>query len=322
MNQSHNLWSRMTSRIAKNRKHFYWALPLCFVLVYVLMLCVPRTYSSSFSFVEENQQALDNYRVLTLNDPANYDLGLAQTRNAIDRFGYGELVFSSQFLQPLFLMPVSTLDGKFEGTYADYVYREMRKPFWMKAKSWMVNLFKSQGKDLSPVQPEKDGLSLSRRQAGVLSDMRKQIRFKIDDHTDVATVEIRTQDPQVSAQVAHYVEQQLHQFAREYQHEKMQQMLNQIAKITCDAEQAWHEAERTHAADVSMRKGIYESFYRQQLLYQAQMMSRPALVTLSDPIINYQPVAPRRMLVSLLVTFLLALGMGAWFCRREIAEAL
>lgn len=322
MSQSNNLLSRMASRITKKRKHFYWALPLCFVIVFALMLCIPRSYSSSFSFAEESQQAIEHYRVMTLNDPANYDLGLAQTQSAIDRFGYGELIYSSQFLQPLFLMPVSTLDGEFEGTYADYVYKEMRKPFWLKAKAWIMDLFSSKEKDLSPVQPEKDGLSLSRRQAGVLADIRKQISFKIDDHTDVAMVEVRTQDPQVSAQVAHYIEQQLYQFAERYQQQKMQQTLNQIVTITQDAEQAWHEAERTHASDVLLRKGIYESFYRQQLVYQAQMMSHPALVTLSDPTINYRPVAPRRMLVSLLVTFLVALGMGAWFCRREIAEAL
>lgn len=312
----------MTRRIAKNRKHFYWALPLCFIVIFALMLCIPRSYSSSFSFVVESQQAAERNSVMTLNDPSNYDLGLTQTRSAIDGFGYGELIYSSQFLQPLFLMPVSTVDGSFEGTYADYVYTAMRKPFWLKAKSWIVNLFKGEKKDLSPVQPSIDGLHLSRRQAGVLFDIRKQILFKIDDHTDVATVEIRTQDPLVSAQVAHYVEQQLSQFAMTYQQQKMQRTLDQMVNITRDAEEAWHESERTHASDIHLRKGIYESFYRQQLVYQAQMMSHPALVTLSDPIINYRPVAPRRTIVSLLVTFLVALGMGAWFCRHEIAEAL
>lgn len=322
MNPSNNLLSRMSRRIAENRKHFYWALPLCFVVVYALMLCIPRTYSSRFSFAEESQQPIEHYRVMTLNNPSEYDLGLAQTRSAIDRFGYGELIHSSQFLQPLFLMPVSTLDGSFKGTYADYICMGQRKPFWSNAKSWVVNLFKGQEKDLSSVQPKEDGLYLSRRQAGVLSDMSEQIRFKVDDHTDVATVEIRTQDPQVSAQVAHYVEQQLHAYAKMYQQQKMQKTLDQMEHITREAEQAWHEAERTHASDIQLRKNIYESFYRQQLVYQAQMMSRPALVTLSDPTINYRPVAPHRLLVSLLITILVALGMGTWFCRHEIAEAL
>lgn len=322
MSQPNSLLFRMSRRIAENRKHFYWALPVCFVVVFALMLCIPRTYSSRFSFAEESQQPIEHYRVMTLNNPSEYDLGLAQTQSAIDRFGYGELIHSSQFLQPLFLMPVSTLDGEFEGTYADYVNKGMRQPFWSKAKSWIVNLIKGQKKDLSPVQPEKDGLSLDRRQAGILSVISEHILFKVDDHTDVATVEIRTQDPQVSAQVAHYVEQQLHAYAKMYQQQKMQKTLDQMEHITREAEQAWHEAERTHASDIQMRKNIYESFYRQQLVYQAQMMSHPALVTLSDPTINYRPVAPRRMLVSLLVTFLVALGMGAWFCRHEIAEAL
>lgn len=312
----------MWRRIVSNRKHFYWALPVCFVVVFALMLCIPRTYSSRFSFAEESQQPIENYRVMTLNNPSNYDLGLAQTRSAIDRFGFGELISSSQFLQSLFLMPVSTLDGSFEGTYADYVCMGQRKPFWSKAKTWISNLLKGQSIDLSPVQPQKDGLHLSRREAGVLSNMRDQIRFKVDDHTDVATVEVRTQDPQVSAEVAHYIEQQLHAYANTYQQQKMQKTLEQMEQITREAEAAWKESERTHASDIQLRKSIYESFYRQQLVYQAQMMSRPALVTLSDPTINYRPVAPHRMLVALLVTFLVALGMGAWFCRREIAEAL
>lgn len=132
----------MVQHLHAHRILFYWSVPVCFVVVLVIMFCVPKTYQSSWSLVVEDQRAIDGDRTLTINSSEQYDLGLFQTRNSINEYSYSDLVTSSQLLKSLCAAPVSTLDGQFEGTYSDYINRYMRKPLFQRLKGSIIRLFR------------------------------------------------------------------------------------------------------------------------------------------------------------------------------------
>ncbi len=317
MSEKTNTSSRISQRIHQHRVLFYWAIPICLVVVYALMFCVPTTYQSSFSFATENPRAVDENRVLTLNNPGQYDLGLAQTRSGIEEYGYADLVSSPQFLKMLFATPVSTIDGKFEGTYAEYIDSYMRKSLLKKIKGLLRNKANTDS-----ITESMDGVMMNRKQASIMATMHKQIKHTIDQHTDVIKIEVVTQDPLVSAQVAKYAEAQLRTFVQDYQMQKMQIVLERLDSLTEQAERDWQEAVREKSPDTEVSKQIYDAFRRQQVIYQAQMVAQSPFVTLSDPVVNYTPKGPHRTMTALLITLIFSLLMGAWVCRREIAEAL
>lgn len=312
----------MAQRLHAHRVWFYWSVPVCFVVVLVIMLCVPKTFQSSWSLVVEDQRAIDGDRALTINSPEQYDLGLFQTRNSINEYSYSDLVTSSQLLKSLCSAPVSTLDGQFEGSYSDYINHYMRKPVLRRAKGSIMRLFRKKT-PANPALSQTNGeVYLTPAQAGTMAIMRQQISCTFDKRTDIVKIDVVTQDPLVSAQVAKHVENQLEALIMGYQTQKIESVLCHIDTLTLHAENEWKEAVQAHSAKAETYRQIYESFRRQQVIYQAQMVSRKPFVTLSEPTIVYEKTSPHPLRTAVLATLAFSLLLMAWFCRRELMEAL
>ncbi len=317
-----SLYSRMAHHLRTHRVLFYWSVPVCFVLVLVIMFCVPKTYQSSWSLKVENQRAIDGDRMLTINSPEQYDLGLFQTQSSINEFSYSDLVTSSQLLKSLCSAEVSTLDGQFAGSYSDYINRYMRKPLSQRIKGSIIRLFKGQVQGTPASSTVNKAVYLTPGQAGTMDVMRQQITCTYDKRTGIVKIDVVTQDPLVSAQVAKHVENQLEALITGYQTQKIESILCHIDTLTVHAENDLKEAMRTHSADVDKYRQIYESFHRQQVIYQGQMVVRKPFVTLSEPTIVYKKTGPHPFRTAILSTLVFVLLLAAWFCRRELAEML
>lgn len=317
-----SLYRRMSQHLRAHRVWFYWSVPVFFVVVLVIMCCVPKTYQSSWSLVVEDQRAIDGDRTLTINSPEQYDLGLFQTRNSINEYSYSDLVTSSQLLKSLCAAPVSTLDGQFEGTYSDYINHYMRKPVFQRMKGSIARLFRGKPKGAPASSATSEEVYLTRGQAATMAVMRQQISCTFDKRTDIVKIDVMTQDPLVSAQVAKHIENQLEALIMGYQTQKIESVLNHIDTLTLQAENEWKEAVRTHSANADTYKQIYDSFRRQQVVYQAQMVVRKPFVTLSEPTIVYEKTGPHPLQTALLTTLIFAVLLAAWFCRRELVEIL
>lgn len=317
-----SLCQRMAQHLHAHRILFYWSVPVCFVVVLVIMFCVPKTYQSSWSLVVEDQRAIDGDRTLTINSSEQYDLGLFQTRNSINEYSYSDLVTSSQLLKSLCAAPVSTLDGQFEGTYSDYINRYMRKPLFQRLKGSIIRLFRRKVTCAPVSSATNDEVYLTQGQAATMAIMRQQITCTFDKRTDIVKIDVVTQDPLVSAQVAKHVENQLEALIMGYQTQKIESILSHIDTLTLNAENEWKEAVHTRSNNADTYKQIYESFHRQQVIYQAQMVVRKPFVTLSEPTIVYEKVGPHPFQTSILATLVFAILLAAWFCRRELMEIL
>ena len=312
----------MAQRLHAHRVLFYWSVPVCFVVVLVIMLFVPKTYQSSWSLVVEDQRAIDGDRTLTINSPEQYDLGLFQTRNSINEYSYSDLVTSSQLLKLLFTAPVSTLDGQYEGFYSDYINHYMHKPVFQRMKGSIVRLFRRKPKGAPLPSATSGEVYLTPWQAATMEVMRRQIICTHDKRTGIVKIDVETQDPLVSAQVAKHMENQLEALIIGYQTQKIESVLNHIDTLTLQAENEWKEAVRTHSTNADTYKQIYDSFRRQQVVYQAQMVVRKPFVVLSEPTIVYEKTGPHPLRTAVFVTIVYALLLAALFCRRELAEIL
>lgn len=313
-----NIATRMAQRLRAHRVFFFWSVPVCFAVVYALMFCVPTTFRSGWSLVSERIDAADEYRTLTLNSPEQYDLGLTQSRSGIDADDYRDLVLSPQVLRPLLSVPVSTIDGQFIGTYGDYITHYMRKPLLSRVRSCL------RGEQSSGSRPSyaAEDVFLTREEAATIATIRKQIDCTYDKQSDIVRIEVVTQDPLVSAEVAKHLENGLQAQIEGYHIAKAQRLLAHIDSLTSQAEAQWQDAVHTHSADAATCRLIYDSFRRQQVICQAQMVAPKPFTTLSEPVIIYAPKGPHRLLIALLLTLVYGLIAGAWICRREIAEAL
>lgn len=312
--------SRMAQRLRTHRVLFYWSVPVCFVVVYALMFCVPTTYKSQWSLVAERTDASDEYRTLTLNHPEQYDLGLVQTRNGIDADDYKDMVYSPQLLRPLLTAPVATIDGKFCGTYSDYINHYQRKSPLSKVSGGIRRCLHGEQKSGSRPSYAAEDIFLTRGEAKTMATIRKQITCTLDKQSEIVRIEVVAQDPLVSAQVAKHIENGLQAQIEDYHKRKAQRLLAHIDSLATVAESQWKEAAHTPEADTY--RLIYNSFRRQQVICQAQAVSPMPFTTLSEPAVIYAKKGPHRLLTALLLTLVYTLAAGAWICRREIAESL
>lgn len=293
------------SRICSSLKAHKWILigagPVVLVGVYALLLLVPNKYTCRVGVLMESQRTVERERSITLNSPENYDLGFYRTDNIINRQAYNELITSPDVLFAICDKEVSTLDGSYKGTLANYLYPK---------------------KEEESVDTQVQGMN-SPYQYKLIKKMRKCIEVSVDQNSDVISINVTTKDPLVSAQMATYIEAEMKRTLLKYEQDKMQVVLNQLIELTNQAEKDWQAAKQNGNAQADLRKQVYESFARQQIIYAAQMAAIPSSTyTITKPMIDYDKSAPHRTIIAVLMTLLVEMGLGVWYCRREIIELL
>lgn len=294
------------SRICNSLKAHKWILigagPVVLVGVYALLLLVPNKYTCRVGVLMESQRTVERERSITLNSPENYDLGFYRTDNIITRQAYNELITSPDVLFAICDKEVSTLDGSYKGTLADYIYPK---------------------KEVKNLEEPKVEVINSPYQYRLVKKLRQCIEVSVDQNSDVVSINVTTKDPLVSAQMATYIEAEMKRTLLKYEQDKMQAVLNQLVELTNQAEKDWQAAKQNGNAQADLRKQVYESFARQQVIYAAQMAAIPSSTyTITKPMIDYSKSAPHRTVIAVLMTLLVEMGLGVWYCRREIIELL
>jgi len=277
---------------------FYWVgLPVLFIMLAAATFLIPKTYESKFVIIRETQLAIEHNRVMTLNRPENYDLGVLRTDNVFNRYAYEKIIYSDAFIRALLEMPVKTVDGSFEGSCFIYLNR------------------KNANKKIS--KPEIVDTTLpwiSKSQEAAGRTLRGMIDVKLDFESQQVTIRCTSEDPLVSTQLAQNIQHELAVFVRQYELDKMEMTLSQLHELTQQAKAEWEK-------DPSNEKEqIYKSFARQEVVYKAQMMNVPAFSTLSEPSFSYRKVAPSRWKLPFIITVLVGAGVWGWRNRKRLVQ--
>ena len=273
-------------------------LGVCFVAFFALTFLSPRQFESRFVIAQETEQAIEHNRVMTLNRPENYDLGVVRTDNMFDAFAYKELVVSDAFLRQLVDERVRLLDGSWEGTYGEYVQQQ---------KSLLARLMARRG---AGARGDSALLWQSPEQEKVKIALLKAIDTEVDFETEFLTITFTSQDPFVSTTMAKAIQRNLLTYVENYQQEKMAITLEQLHALSERAKADYLAA--TDADEKAVKEQIYLSFARQEVIFDAQSMYRPAFVTIAEPSFSYGKVAPKRFKLAFLLTALLACALIVW----------
>lgn len=300
MKETTNLFTKIGAALKAHKWVLIAAAPVMLIAVYLFLLHVPNKYTTTLKVLVETQQAADLNRVLTLNRPENYDLGIVRTDNPFNRRNYSEMIQSPQILCPLLDKEVSTLDGSYKGSLAEFLYPDPKQQVAV-----------------------LDTSVLSPYEVKLIKKLKNCISVSLDLQSNVLSVQVTTTDALVSVQIARYLEKEILVFIHEYELNKMQQTFDKLVALTSQAELDWKQAVKQGDAQAKVRQQVYDSFSRQQIVFAAQMATlHPSICTLSDPMIDYTPSSPHRFRTAVLLAILIEVLLGAWFCRREIIEVL
>ena len=210
----------IAKEMKKHKKQYLIALPVTFVLSCLLILCVPRYYTSTAKLAPE----ISSFSSSSLGDIASsfgFDLGgNSANGDAIFPELYPELIESNDFMVGMFDVKVKSKDGSINTTYYDYLATKRQTPWWSKAYNSVKQLFDTP--DSTPVS--KNGkvnpFQLTRRQDQIARLMSKNIKCDIDKKNYVISITVVDQDPLICATLADTVQAKLQDFITAYRTKK------------------------------------------------------------------------------------------------------
>ena len=331
----------IAKEMKKHKKQYLIALPVTFVLSCLLILCVPRYYSSTAKLAPE----ISSFSSSSLGDIASsfgFDLGGSSANgDAIFPELYPELIESNDFMVGMFDVKVKSKDGSINTTYYDYLATKRQTPWWTKTYNSVKQLFDTH--DSTPVSKygKANPFQLTRRQDQIARLMSKNIKCDIDKKNYVISITVEDQDPLICATLADTVQAKLQNFITSYRTKKAKKDLEYYKKLSSDAKSKYERIRQQYGSYSDANQDVVLESYRlkandmeneMQLLYntytslqaqvqQAQaklLMQTPAFTTLQSASVPLKPAGPKRMLFVLGMTFLAFIVVTVYSIRKMI----
>lgn len=310
-----------------HKKMYCIALPITLVVSCLLIICVPRYYTSTAKLAPE----LSSYNSSSLGDIASsfgFDIGgNSSTGDAIFPELYPELISSNDFITSLFDVNVTSADGSIKTTYFNYLATMNKSPWWSKASNMVRSWFAEKDTTKSSPNAKVNPFKLTRKQNEIAQAISGRISCSVDKKNYVISITVQDQDPLICATLADTVQARLQQFITQYRTSKARKDLQYYQKLCAEAKEKYENARRAYGSYADANQDvILESFKLKendmensmQLLYnnytalqtqvqQARaklLMQTPAFTTLQGAYVPLKPAGPKRMLFVLGMTFL------------------
>lgn len=308
----------------KHKKLYFISLPVVFIISCLLIICVPRYYTSTAKLAPE----LSSFNSSSLGDLASsfgFDIGgNSNNGDAIFPELYPELISSNDFLVSMFDVKVKSIDGSINTSYYDYLATKQQSPWWSKCMNGVKSWFAT--KDSSIVAEKANPFRLTKKQNDIAQSIARLVTCSVDKKNYVISISVEDQDPLICATIADTVQTRLQQFITEYRTSKAKKDLEYYKKLCADAKAKYEKTRRTYGSYADANQEVILESYKlkendleneMQLLYnnytamqtqvqQAQaklLMQTPAFTTLQSASVPLKPAGPKRMIFVLGMTF-------------------
>ena len=297
------------------------------VVTMAILFCIPRHYVVTVKLAPEfGESAAGGGALSSAASMFGLNLG-GQGADAIVPEFYPDIVKSTDFLVPIMGVRTVTQDGEFEGSYAEYVLKQEKFPWWSKLMGKAISLI---SKKPEPINTSSDyeinPFMLTKAESDLMKRISTNIGCAVDEKTGVITLTFKAQDALVAANMANSVKEELQSFITKYRTGKNKvEYLHSTAM--CDtAYVKYVNAQRMYAEYVDKHQGvskqiykieeerlagemqlafeIYNTLYQQKLLNEAEVQRRtPAFTVLQNASVPVKPASSKK----LVKTFIMAL---------------
>ena len=125
--------------IWRNKWKYVLPLVLTGAVVSWLALSIPRYYKVTVMLAPEYNVPVSAGGFSGLASSLGINVGATTGTDAIIPTFYPDLISSTDFLVPLFNVKITTKDGRFKGTYAEYLKTQQKNPWWTVEMNKLMN---------------------------------------------------------------------------------------------------------------------------------------------------------------------------------------
>lgn len=340
---------KLIRKVWSRRKVFYKAVPAVFVLACLLIICVPRYYSSSISLAPEMSSGISTEGALgSIASSMGFDLsGMTAGADAISPLLYPDLMSDNGFIARLLSIRVKSADGEIDTTYYHYLDKCQKKPWWGYVGGAIRKLL-PKPKDVfvaGSEAGEKSPYIISRREEGLMEKVRKNITLSVDKKTGVITIKTQAQDPLIAKTLADSATVKLQDFITAYRTNKARVDLEYYRQVTAEAREKYDEARREYSRFTDQNNDIVLEEYRSiqsdldnemQLafntysLLNTQLQSAvakvqedtPAFTMLKGAEMQTKPAGPKRMLFVIGMCILACIACVVYILKDDLRNSL
>lgn len=224
----------------------WWVIALTCLVVGGLsawyIFSLPRTYTSTVVMVPELNNSNNASSLGALASMAGVKLGSGGSEDAIYPEFYPKVMGTPEFVCDLLGKTVVPKKQKRAMTLFDYLTKCQEEPWWDKYFP------KKENKKEVPLTSKINPQRLTAPQERLVRGLIGSITNTVDKRTDIVTIRVTLQDPEVAAQVATLVQEKLQLYIIDYRTSKARNDVEYIEGITKDALKEYKEAQRVYAA--------------------------------------------------------------------------
>lgn len=299
----------------------------------------PRTYDTSVKLAPETNGDVAGGSLGGLASSFGINLDNMINNDAIYPLLYPDVVSSNDFIVGLLDIPVKTIDGQVETDFLTYMLKYQKMSFWMYPIHWLKKALEAlkSADERRPVgvTGKIDPYRLSPKEERLVEGLRNSINCTVDKKTEVITINVVAQDPQVCAIICDSVRVRLQEFIISYRTSKAR---NDVDYYTRMAGETYEDYQRALAAygqfcdthrnvslqtiqsrrdelenTMQMKLNTYNVISTQLDAAKAKVQERtPAFTILQNVTVPSKPSGPKRMIFVIAMLFLATLGTALY----------
>ena len=325
-------------KLKAEKKRFYYALPITCVCTYLIIFCIPRYYTSSVSMAPEPTGSMPALSGSLSSLASSFGLSSLSKMNSSDALNvdiYPDIISSYDFLAELMTIEVETKDGEVKTNYYQYLRDHQAQPWWGYIVGTVSNWFSDdEGIDSINGQEKINIFNLTKKQDALFALAQKNIACAIDKKTDIISIVVKDQDPKVCALMADSTCRKLQEFIVSYRTSKARIDYEYYQKLTEEAKKDYDKAlvnfsrfsdanadlvlssmkakEDYLESEMQLKYNVYTAMSTQMQSAGAKLQeATPAFTVIQSASMPVKAAGPKRMLIAIAMTILVAIGLTA-----------
>ena len=322
--------------VKKYKKIFCIALSIVFIISAVYIYSVPRYYTTETSLApEEESNSFSGGQLNSIASSFGIDLNNMNSTDAITPLLYPSLMDDDKFVVDLFKIKIRTIDNTIVTDYYSYLTKYKKSSWISKCLKGITSFLKSFYTTNKAYDAAKTPYCLSKKDAEIVTEIKKDIRISVDKATGVITVFATAQDPLICQILADSVTQNLKTFIINYRTAKAKEDVEHYKRLMDESLDIYRKARNQYAYyadanndvmlesvkskleelenDMQLKYNQYTSYNTQYQIAVAKLREKtPVFTKLQGASVPQKPAGPKRILTiigALLFTFFIILAI-------------
>ncbi len=335
----------LLKKLYKRRRVFYITWLVTAILSYLLILGVPRYYTTDAKLAPEMATENTGGTLSSIASSFGFDLGSMQSSDAISPLLYPDLMEDNGFVSELFKIHVKSQDGTIDTDLYTYLKKHQKTPWWSKVMDSVTRMLKTDDGSQVAQTGKKDPYYMSKGDDDVANAIRGEISISVDKKTGVITVGVKDQDPLICKTIADSMVVRLQQFITEYRTYKARIDEQHYEKLVKESQEKYDSVRMAYAyyadshlntvmssyrtkaeameSEMQLRMQTYTTMSAQLQQARAKVQERtPAFTMIKGASVPIRPAGPKRVVFVIGMLFFVTFITFCILIRKDIKEAM